>query len=97
VETIIEVTQADIDAANAKREDLSGVSAAWCPIAFALRRQFPEGKTFRATPDRIEVHSDRWNDGCLFYCRTTPTIVRFMRRWDRTWQARPHRFKVQSR
>ena len=94
---LIDVTQADIDRANDRREELSGVSAAWCPIAFALRRQFPKGVRFSASPDCLEVVPERWNEGPMFYCRTTPTIQRWMRRWDRTWEAKPHRFRVKVR
>jgi hypothetical protein len=100
VRQIIEVTQADIDAANALRKEYlqkygwatSGICSSRCPVAMAVRRLYP---------DATEVHVDgsRVRRGTyLGYgyaaANTSATMRRFMCRWDRTWKASPTRFLV---
>lgn len=89
--TIIEVTAADIERANEDRKQGGGISCFHCPLAQALKRQYPSGEGWRASPYSLIVYyyHETWR------ARSTPTIRRFMRRWDRSWQAVPARFRVE--
>ena len=96
----IEVTQADIDAANAHRQKVlkqtgyatHGVTLGFCPIAIALKRQIGNGVLVSAEPDQITVRSA---DGRVEqYLRGTKTILQFMKRWDKRFKAVPTRFRV---
>lgn len=92
------VTQTDIDAA--RELCARGVNAHSCPLALALARQLDVSpRAVYAHPDFLSVPSGRFDRGSELKDRfeSTPTLRRFMRRWDRRREATPGRFTLYAR
>ena len=94
----LEVTQADIDKAeelrrkNVRGEVMFGLEQT-CPIACALGRSFfVRMGDVSANPDRLRVDHERK----VYAYHTSETMRRFMKRWDRRWTAKPHRFIIRE-
>lgn len=99
---LIEVTQEDIDAADADR--LANIAAGrkvdavhCCPIALSLARLYPDHGEISVDTDLVSVIPPDTRRAHFLSCWTTETVREFMDRWDRCRRVRPHRFRVAVR
>lgn len=92
----LQVTQEDIDKSREKRlGPETYCSVMHCPIGFALQRIYGVSDDLvRAHPDKLMVDSNRASFNMLLYWVPSQTVRRFMNRWDRLMQAKPHTFKM---
>jgi hypothetical protein len=96
MKTIIpEVTSADIAESYKIRQDADIYDPCHCcPIAYALERLAEEHLTPNASPAGIQLIRENGWRRTVLELDATQAVRDFMKKWDRKWQAKPHRFRI---
>lgn len=96
---LLQITQADIDAADATRlEKIQQYGSNFgtithCPIAQAVKRMYPEAVLWKADAGCIMAETSSVR---LFWARTTDAALHFMVRWDRCRPVKPCRLRLKA-